>query len=94
MTGLSSEGVMPDKTEIAEMAADLFQAKIEAEAHKDQKGMTHMLRIGQFHLEMVPDKDINVEGLFKDILADLFDRYGEKILIKDFSNIDKGTMHG
>ena len=88
----SSSDKLPDKTEIAEMAADLFQAKMEAQAAKQSSGQTHMLRIGQFHLEVVPDKDIDVEKIFEKILSDLFERYGDKLLIKNMQE-DRG-MHG
>ncbi len=88
----SSSDKLPDKTEIAEMAADLFQAKMEAQAAKHSQGQTHMLRIGQFHLEVVPDKDIDVEKIFEKILSDLFERYGDKLLIKNMEP-DRG-MHG
>ena len=88
----SSSDNRPDKTEIAEMAADLFQAKMEAQAAKNSNGQTHMLRIGQFHLEVVPDKDIDVEKIFEKILSDLFERYGDKLLIKNMQE-DRG-MHG
>ena len=48
----------PDNSHMAEMAADLFEAKMAA---KDAaKGMTHLLKIGQFHLEIVPDKDLSL----------------------------------
>ena len=52
MTGSSSN---QDNSHMAEMAADLFEAKMAA---KDaSKGMTHLLKIGQFHLE------IDIKGL-------------------------------
>ena len=89
---IDSSSELPDKTEIAEMAADLFQAKMEAQAAKNSGGQTHMLRIGQFHLEVVPDKDIDVEKIFEKILSDLFERYGDKLLIKNMQE-DRG-MHG
>ena len=89
----SSSDKLPDKTEIAEMAADLFQAKMEAQAAKNSNGQTHMLRIGQFHLEVVPDKDIDVEKIFEKILSDLFERYGDKLLLSG-SDFDRGGMHG
>ena len=92
MTDSSFEGeMMPDKTAIAEMAADLFQAKLEAKDAQRQSGMTHILRIGQFHLEVVPDKELDIEKIFQTILSDLWDRYGDKLLIKNLEP-DRG-MH-
>jgi hypothetical protein len=91
MTDSYSEDMMPDKSAIAEMAADLFQAKLEAKDAQRQSGMTHILRIGQFHLEVVPDKELDIEKIFQTILSDLWDRYGDKLLIKNLE-VDRG-MH-
>ena len=95
MTDLSSKG-MPDedKSAMAEMAADLFQAKMEAK--ESRNGMTHLLKIGQFHLELVPDKSIDIAETIKEILADLHDRYGDKILLDKnvLLGMQQGSMHG
>jgi hypothetical protein len=42
--------------------------------------MTHVMRIGTFHIELVPDKDIDVEKIFKEMLTDLIQNFGEKLL--------------
>ena len=70
-----------DKGEMAELAADLFQAKLEAK--EASRGMTHLLKIGQFHIEIVPNNKVDVAELFDDILAKLYKRYGDKLLLSD-----------
>ena len=82
----------PDNSHMAEMAADLFEAKMAA---KDAaKGMTHLLKIGQFHLEIVPDKNIDIVEVFDGILANLHERYGEKLLLGDKVLMSQAGMHG
>jgi len=63
---------------MASMAGELMQAKMDA-ARKDSQ-MTHVLRVGPFHMEIVPDKDIDIEKIFKDTMTDLYEKFGEKIL--------------
>jgi hypothetical protein len=75
MTDSSSE---EDNSEMAEMMQDLLQAKMDM-ASKDGQ-MTHVLRVGTFLLEIVPDKKINIEKFFKETMDNLFDRFGEKAL--------------
>jgi hypothetical protein len=91
MTDLSSD---EDKSAMAEMAADLFQAKMDAK--EATRGMTHLLKIGQFHLELVPDKSIDVTKVIKEILSDLHDRYGDAILLDKnvLLGMQQGNMHG
>ena len=79
--------------EMAHMAADLFEAKLAAK--EASKGMTHLLKIGQFHLEIVPDKEIDIIKAFDTVLENLHERYGEKLLIGDKVLMSQaGTMHG
>ena len=73
MTDLSSE-----RSDMAEMAGELMQAKMDAARQNTQ--MTHVLRVGSFHMEIVPDKDIDVEKMFKETMADLYDKFGDKLL--------------
>ena len=75
MTDSSSE---EDNSEMAEMMQDLLQAKMDM-ASKDGQ-MTHVLRVGTFLIEIVPDKKINIEKFFKETMDNLFDRFGEKAL--------------
>jgi hypothetical protein len=77
---------------MAEMAADLFEAKLAAK--EASKGMTHLLKIGQFHLEIVPDKDIDIVEVFDGILANLHERYGDKLLLGDKVLMSQAGMHG
>ncbi len=89
MTDLSSN----DKDAMAEMAGDLIQAKVDAA--RQPQNLTHLLKFGSFHMELVPNKNIDVEKIFKDVIADLHDKFGDKILeidIKGLSN-DNGVMH-
>ena len=73
MTDLSSE-----RSDMAEMAGELMQAKMDAARQNSQ--MTHVLRVGSFHMEIVPDKDIDVEKMFKETMSDLYEKFGDKLL--------------
>jgi hypothetical protein len=92
MTDLSSkEG---EKDAMAEMAGDLIQAKMDAA--RQPQNLTHLLKFGSFHMEIVPSKSIDVEKIFKDVIADLHDKFGNKILeidIKGLSPQESGVMH-
>ena len=67
-----------DTEAIADMASELIAAKIET-AKKDTQ-MTHIMRVGTFHMELVPDKDINVKEVFSDTLDKLMGKFGDKLL--------------
>ena len=87
MTDLSS------KEEIGEIAAELMNAKIES-ARKDTQ-MTHVLRIGTFHMEIVPDKDIDVEKMFERTLKSLMEKYDKELLVTAEGLISQsGKMYG
>ena len=73
MTDLSSE----PHPEMANMAGELIQAKMDMARQNTQ--MTHVLRIGPFHMEVVPSKDIDIEKMFKNVMDDLYEKYGYKI---------------
>ena len=45
-------------SDMADMASELLSAKMEAAKKEGQ--MTHVLRIGSFHMEIVPDETIDV----------------------------------
>ena len=75
MTDSSSER---EKEVMADMVADLIETKLE-NAKKDTQ-MTHVLRIGTFHMEIVPDAKIDVDKMFSEALDKLMDRYGDKLL--------------
>jgi len=72
-------------TELAEIAGELMQAKMEM-ARKDSS-MTHVMRIGTFHMELIPDKDIDVREMFIEILDKLMERFGDKLLEINMSQI-------
>ena len=55
MTDSSSKGESP---EVAQMAGELFQAKIDAA--RSPQTMTHLLQLGSFRMEIVPDKNIDI----------------------------------
>mgnify|MGYP003637738931 CR=1 FL=1 len=88
MTDLSSD-------QMADMAGELMNAKLEAA--KNQSNMTHLLKLGSFHMEIVPSKDIEIEKIFKDIIADLYDKFGEEVLKINMTDIiakqQNGNMH-
>ena len=67
-----------EKEVMADMAADLIETKLE-NAKKDTQ-MTHVLRIGTFHMEIVPDAKIDVAEVFSNALDKLMDKYGDKLL--------------
>ena len=78
---------------ISDMAAELINAKIES-ARKDTQ-MTHVLRIGSFHMEIVTDKDIDVEKMFEKTLKSLMDKYDKELLVTAEGLISQsGKMYG
>jgi hypothetical protein len=91
MTDLSSKD---DKDAMAEMAGDLIQAKMDAA--RQPQNLTHLLKFGSFHMEIVPNKNIDVEKIFKDVIADLHAKFGDKILEIDIKGLtdQSGVMHG
>jgi len=82
-------------SDMAEMAGELIQAKMDS-ARKDT-AMTHVMRIGTFHMEIVPDPSIDISKLFHEILDKLMDRYDDKILeitITQMQNPEQGRHYG
>jgi hypothetical protein len=63
---------------IADMAGELIHTKMEM-ARKDTQ-MTHVMRIGTFHMELVPSRDIDPQKIFNQILDKLMKKYAEKLL--------------
>ena len=80
-----------DTETMADMATELIAAKIET-AKKDTQ-MTHVMRVGTFHMEIVPDKDINVEKVFSTTLDKLIDKFGDKLLDINIQQI-QGNEYG
>ena len=76
MTDLSSE--QPERGEMASMAGELIQAKMDS-ARKDG-GSTHILHVGPFHMEIVPSKDIDIAAIFKAVMDDLYEKYGDRLI--------------
>tara|TARA_Y100001951_G_scaffold82903_1_gene71614 strand:- start:533 stop:802 length:270 start_codon:yes stop_codon:yes gene_type:complete len=72
-------------TELAEIAGELMQTKMEM-ARKDSS-MTHVMRIGTFHMELIPDKDIDVREMFMEVLDKLMEKFGDKLLEINMSQI-------
>ena len=60
------------------MAQELMEAKMALGQARNQ--MTHMLRMGNFHIEIVPNKDIDIEKFFEKTMDNLFDRFGKDAL--------------
>ena len=77
MTDSSSDSYS-QRDDMASMAGELMQAKMDA-ARKDSQ-MTHVLRMGGFHMEIVPSKDIDIEKMFKSVMEDLYQKFGDKVL--------------
>ena len=94
MTDSSSEA----DPRIADMAGELMHAKMEAA--RNSATMTHLLQIGSFRMEIVPSSDINVEEVFKNTIADLYDKFGPEVLkintadIIRASQMQGNSMHG
>jgi len=76
--------------EMAEMAAELMMAKMDANK------LTHMLRVGTFQLEIAPTSDMDVREFFRETLEALMEKYGDKLLEIDIRNTmqSNGNMHG
>ena len=87
-----------DNNPVADMAGELMMAKMDAASMKG--GMTDLLRLGSFQMEVVPSRDIDIEKLFKEIIADLYEKFGEEVLKINTADIiakkqaDMGSMHG
>ena len=77
MTDSSSDSYS-QRDDMASMAGELMQAKMDA-ARKDTQ-MPHVLRMGGFHMEIVPSKDIDIEKMFKSVMEDLYEKFGDKVL--------------
>ena len=77
MTDLSSKE-SPERNEMASMAGELMQAKMD-EARKGANN-THILHVGSFHMEIVPDKDIDIAQVFKAVMDDLYEKYGDRLI--------------
>jgi len=75
--------------DMADMAAELIHAKMESA--KADGHMTHVLRIGTFHMELVPDSGINVENVFNTMIDKLMKKYGEKLLEINIQQIKSDT---
>ena len=88
MTDSSSD----KKNEMAEMAGELLQARMEAQSSK----FTHLLRVGTFQMEVAPTEDVDVREFFNEVLDKLIDKYGEKLLQIDImqNSLAGGGMHG
>ena len=81
------------------MAQELMEAKMALGQARNQ--MTHMLRMGNFHIEIVPNKDIDIEKFFEKTMDNLFDRFGKDALEVKVTGMDGlkpsnggGGMHG
>ena len=95
MTDSSSKEADP---RIGDMAGELMHAKMEAASNSAT--MTHLLQLGSFRMEIVPSNDINVEEIFKNTIADLYDKFGPEVLkintadIIKASQMQANSMHG
>ena len=69
---------MTDSSSETEMVSELLAAKMETA--RSQTQMTHVMRIGTFHMEIVPTKDIDTVDLFNKTLDRLIEQYGDKLL--------------
>tara|TARA_R100001163_G_C4910772_1_gene95214 strand:+ start:27 stop:296 length:270 start_codon:yes stop_codon:yes gene_type:complete len=89
MTDSSSEM----KKDMVDMAAELMSVKMDAAKKEGQ--MTHVLRIGSFHMEIVPNDSIDIEKMFEKTLKSLMERYDEKLIESGEGLISQsGKMYG
>ena len=91
MTDSSSENEA-----MADMAGELMAANMAAASKRGE--MTHMLRMGTFHVEIVPDSGIDVEEFFTKCMDNLWDRFGKDALEVNVTGMDgvkpsEGRMH-
>ena len=80
---------------MTDMARDLIEAKMDAA--RQPQNLTHLLKLGCFHMEIVPSKNLDIEATFKGIIADLHNKFGDKILEIDIKGLQQehtGGMHG
>ena len=77
-----------DEQEMAEIAGELMQAKMQSAKNRGQ--MTHMLRMGNFHIEIVPDSDIDVEEFFTKTMNNIWDRFGKDSLEVKVTGMEGG----
>ena len=92
MTDLSSKD---NDDAMTDMAGELIQAKMDAV--RAPQNLTHLLKLGAFHMEIVPSRHIDVEKIFKDVIEDLYAKFGDKILEIDIKGLQQpsgGGMHG
>ena len=94
MTDLSSKD---NDDAMTDMAGELIQAKMDAV--RAPQNLTHLLKFGSFHMEIVPSRHIDVEKIFKDVIADLHKKFGSDVLKINMTDIMKqqppsGGMHG
>ena len=99
MTDSSSDSdSYSQRDEMAAMAGELMEAKMQTAQARNQ--MTHMLRMGNFHLEIVPNKDIDIEKFFEKTMNNIFERFGKDAFEVKVSGMesmkppDGGSMHG
>ena len=84
---------MTDSSSDEQMVGELLQAKMETA--RSQTQMTHVMRIGTFHMEIVPDEAIDVEKMFEKTLKALMERYDEKLIESGEGLISQsGKMYG
>tara|TARA_Y100000593_G_scaffold92987_1_gene186283 strand:+ start:679 stop:954 length:276 start_codon:yes stop_codon:yes gene_type:complete len=74
---------------MGDMAAELMQAKMDS-ARKDTQ-MTHVLRIGTFHMELVPDDNIDVNSIFQETLDKLMERYDKDLLTINIQQMNESS---
>jgi len=74
---------------MGDMAAELMAAKMES-ARKDTQ-MTHVLRIGTFHMELVPDDGIDVNAIFQETLDKLMKKYDKDLLAVSIQQIQQDS---
>ena len=86
-------------SEEMQMAQELMETKMALGQARNQ--MTHMLRMGNFHIEIVPNKDIDIEKFFTKTMDNLFDRFGKDALEVKVTGMENmkppnggGGMHG
>tara|TARA_R110002050_G_scaffold149399_1_gene275862 strand:- start:58 stop:324 length:267 start_codon:yes stop_codon:yes gene_type:complete len=88
MTDSSSK----NREDLADITAELINTKIENARQSSQ--MTHVLRVGSFHMEIVPEPETDVRAMFNEVLDKLMNRYEEKLLEGDAGGTKEQRHYG
>ena len=82
---------MTDSSSDTEAATDMVKDLISAS--KDTP-LTHMIRIGAFHMEIVPNEGIDIEKFFTETMKRIFKEFPEQSRFWKCSDETNGKHYG